>query len=105
MIPAAHRHRFGFTLIELLVTVAIIAILASLLLGALSQAKAKAHTIACIGNLRQNCIGFKSAVDSDSGRLAFDENLFGPTTSAQAEWFDKNWGKTNLGSVCPSAPE
>ena len=63
------RRARGFTLVELLVVIAILAILLSLMLGALARARASASAMACCSNLRQIGVAFHVYAGDHLGRL------------------------------------
>jgi len=109
------RHK-GFTLIELLVVVAIIAVLAALLLPALSRAQQKARIIGCVNNLKQ--MGCGSLMYAEDYRGNFSGPSWYPVLKAgitphsgytdrsdsddDLNWLYPNYAKSLGTFICPA---
>jgi prepilin-type N-terminal cleavage/methylation domain-containing protein len=97
--PAKGR---AFTLIELLVVIAIIAILAALLLPALTSAKEKGKRAVCISNLRQIGIAIQAYAQDNDGKIPFGPKA--PPFTSPANFYPSTGAPTSLLSLQSGLP-
>jgi prepilin-type N-terminal cleavage/methylation domain-containing protein len=109
------RRSRGFTLIELLVVIAIIAVLAALLLPALSKGKLKAQGIQCMNNHRQLCLAWRMYSDDNNERLLYasedprrQETVAATWVTGWLQWWNPenpvNWDPNNDITKSPMWP-
>jgi len=94
-VPAKLRR--GFTLIELVIVIAIIAILSSILLPALSKAKARAQGLGCLNNARQLTMAWGIYSDDHNGMLAYNLGSSSTNVPMSLNWVNNvlDWNTIN----------
>jgi len=109
--PKSPARKRAFTLIELLVVIAIIAILAAMLLPALSKAKSRAHQTACISNLKQIGVALILYTDDFNGYWPFASDSSQPDPNIWTKELqpyirlrgNQTSGQENPVFICPRA--
>ena len=109
--PTPHLRRSAFTLIELLVVIAIIAILAGLLLPALSMAKSRTKAATCGSNLKQVGVAMQMYFTDEDGKVPYAGIVMGGW-NPDISWDDLlnpglggNYTTTQIATAAPSGPE
>jgi prepilin-type N-terminal cleavage/methylation domain-containing protein/prepilin-type processing-associated H-X9-DG protein len=89
------RKNQAFTLVELLIVIAIIAILASMLLPALSRAKHNSRSVVCFNNLKQTNLDFYQSLQDDNGGTFW-------LNDGNGDYHEPRYARTQL---CPEASQ
>jgi prepilin-type N-terminal cleavage/methylation domain-containing protein/prepilin-type processing-associated H-X9-DG protein len=95
----------GFTLVELLTVIAIIAVLAALVLPALSRAKERARAIICLNNTRQLLLAWQIYAGDNDERLPYNLGMAGSSFRTDLNWvnnvmtWDLSSDNTNLATL------